>query len=115
MTLLKQSLSAWASPGFKQAFKSEVEALKAEQLPLQQGLSLSSYVSAEPFKVMVISVAEDDQSIQVKAGVFYSGIIAGCSCSDDPGPTDVQAEYCDIEFKINKESAETAMTLVDDR
>ncbi len=111
---LKQSLSAWGGPDFNHTFKAEVEKLPHEALPLQQGLSLSSYVSTEPFKVMVISSAEDVRDLHVKAGVFYSGIIAGCSCADDPTPTDVQAEYCDLQFDIDRQSGETRITLLAD-
>lgn len=112
MIKLTQTLAAWNSDQFKQQFKEEVEQLPADQLPLQKGLSLSSYVSAEPFKVMVISVTDDETAIYVKAGIFYSGIIAGCSCSDDPSPTDVQAEYCDVRFAIDKLTAQATLSLV---
>lgn len=112
MFKLEQSLDTWGSDTFKERFKQEVEQLAAEQLPLQQGLSLSSYVSSEPFRVMVISEEEDANQIRIKAGIFYSGIIAGCSCADDPTPTDVQAEYCDVLFTIDKQSAETTVTLL---
>ena len=112
MIKLTQALAAWDTAEFKPQFKQEVEQLPADQLPLQQGLSLSSYVSAEPFKVMVISVADDESTIHVKAGIFYSGIIAGCSCSDDPSPTDVQAEYCDVRFDIDKLTAQATLSLI---
>lgn len=112
MIKLPQTLAAWNSDQFKQQFKEEVERLPADLLPLQKGLSLSSYVSAEPFKVMVISVTDDETTIYVKAGIFYSGIIAGCSCSDDPSPTDVQPEYCDLQFRIDKNTAESTVTLL---
>jgi hypothetical protein len=111
---LPHSLAAWGSDAFNETFKSEVEQLPAEALPLQQGLALSSCVSSEPFKVMVISSAEDTGAIHIKAGVFYSGIIAGCSCSDDPTPTDVQAEYCDVAFVIDRASGETHISLLAD-
>ncbi len=109
---LPRSTAACGTPIFRECFKEEVEQLSADQLPLQQGLSLSSYVSAEPFTVMVISVTDDESTIHVKAGFFYSGIIAGCSCSDDPSPTDVQPEYCDVQFTIDKATAETAYSLI---
>ncbi len=114
MIHLKQALGAWGTPEFNDRFKAEVEALPAEALPLQQGLSLSSCVSSEPFKAMLISAAEEPEVIRVKAGIFYSGIIAGCSCSDDPSPTDVQAEYCDLQFAIDKETGKTMVTLLHD-
>lgn len=112
MIKLEQALAARSKSEFKAVFQSEVEALPAEQLPLQQGLSLSSYVSGEPFRVMVISTEDKADALEVKAGIFYSGIIAGCSCSDDPTPTDVQPEYCEVQFEINKETAETSLVLL---
>jgi hypothetical protein len=112
MIYLKQALQEWGSPAFDEALKRDLEQLKAEQLPLQQGLSHSSYVSAEPFKAMVINATDEGAVIRVKAGIFYTGIIAGCSCSDDPGPTDVQPEYCDVWLDIDKSTAATTVTLI---
>lgn len=112
MIYLKHALKSWNTPGFEAELKQELEQLKAEQLPLQQGLSHSSYVSGEPFKVMVVSVSDEEATIRVKAGIFYTGIIAGCSCSDDPGPTDVQPEYCDVWLDIDKTTAATTLTLI---
>ena len=114
MVVLKESARSWGTPAFNDAFKAEVEQLAHEQLPLQQGLSLSSVVSGEPFRVMVISSREEGDRLRIKAGIFYSGIIAGCSCADDPTPTDVQAEYCDVEFLIDRNTGESAISLLTD-
>ena len=81
-------------------------------LPLQQGLSLSSYVGKSPVSAIILNTTEKTDSIQIKAGIFYTGIIAGCSCSDDPSPTDEQNEYCEVQFTINKNTAETTVTLL---
>lgn len=113
MITLQQSVAAWGTEAFDETFKVEVERLRHDELPLQQGLSLSSYVSEEPFRVMVINSEADGERLRIKAGIFYSGIIAGCSCSDDPSPTDVQAEYCDLEFVVELQSGATHVTLLD--
>lgn len=114
MFRLATSLSAWGTPGFAEAFRQEVEQLDAAQLPLQQGLSSTSYATDAPHRLMVISVAEDAGFIHVRAGVFYSGVIAGCSCADDPAPVEEQNEYCELRFAINRQTAETAVTLLAD-
>ena len=111
MIALPRSLQAWGSPAFNDTLKQELEQLPAAQLPLQQGLALSSYVSSDPFKVMIINSSDGETAITVKAAIFYSGIIAGCSCSDDPTPTDVQPEYCEIELSLDKRSAEAQLKL----
>ena len=112
MIQLTKSLSAWATPGFEDALKSEVEQLDVDQLPLQQGLSISSHVTDSQRKVMILSMADDEAFIHVKAGIFYAGIIAGCSCADDPTPVDEQNEYCEVRIEINKKTAEATVALL---
>lgn len=114
MITLPLSLAAWSNLQFKQTFKNEVEALDATILPLQQGLAVSSYVSNEPFHILVLSYSDNEQAIQVRTGVSYSGIISGCSCADDPTPMDVQTEYCELMLSIDKNTADTHIALLTD-
>ncbi len=111
MIRLTQSLTAWGSPAFDSILKQEIVQLGAGQLPLQQGLSASSHAVDDKLDVMLISVAEDAGFLRVKAGIFYSGIIAGCSCADDPTPIDEQSEYCVVQLDIDKVTAEAMVTL----
>ena len=112
MIRLTNALSAWGTPGFADILKKEIEQLDAAQLPLQQGLTTGSYVTDTPFSVMIISFNEDAGFIQASAGIFYSGIIAGCSCADDPTPVEEQNEYCEVRFAIDKATAETTVSLL---
>ena len=43
---------------------------------------------------------------------IISGIIAGCSCADDPTPVDTTTEYCELQLEIDRESAETRVILL---
>jgi len=108
---LSRTLAALGSPDFKAVLKAEIEQLDAESLPLQQGLSQSSYACDEDIKVVVISVVETATVINVTAGVFYSGIIAGCSCADDPTPVDACPEYCEIRIDIDTQTANAIISL----
>ena len=90
------------TPDFKTTLKLAIAAIPAESLPLQQALAYSSYVSKSPFSPVILAFNEEQDKLIVKAGIFYTGIIAGCSCSDDPSPTDEQNEYCELEFVIQK-------------
>lgn len=112
MPALPVALGAWGKPDFKEVLKSEIEQLESDQLPLQQGLEQSSHVSDSGFKTIILNVSEDTQCIHAKAGIFYSGIIAGCSCADDPTPMSELNEYCEILLTIDKETAETAIKLL---
>lgn len=113
MIELKKTLFAYDTADFNKIAKDEITSIDPTLLPLQQGLSLSSYVGKTPFSITILNVTNDADTIKIKAGIFYTGIIAGCSCSDDPSPTDEQNEYCELLFSINKTSAETEVHLLD--
>ncbi len=112
MPRLTKSLNAWGTPDFIGTLKKEIEQLDAGQLPLQQGLSKSSYALDGKFSVMIINTSEEAGFVHAKAGIFYSGIIAGCSCADDPTPVDEINEYCEVQFDIDKKTAETTVILL---
>lgn len=112
MHQLTRSLRAWGRPDFEDILKQEIAGLNAEELPLQQALSQGSYVCDGAIRVMVIRVVEEADYLRAKTGIFYSSIIAGCSCADDPTPVDKLSEYCVISFAINKQTAETTATLL---
>jgi len=107
MIHLSKSLLARNSPRFDDVFKQEIGQLGAGQIPLQQGLSSSSYALDDKFDLMIISVADEPDFIQVNVGIFYCGILAGCNCADDPTPVEPQSEYCEVRVSINKATAET--------
>lgn len=108
---LPRSLAAWPSPDFAATLKQELEQLDPAALPLQAGLSSSSYVQGDCFSVMVIGTTGDAESITAKIGIFYEGIVAGCNCADDPTPVEAQSEYCEVEVKIDKATAKAVARL----
>lgn len=112
MILLSQSINAWGSTDFAAVFKQEVSETPHASLPLQQGLTQSSYVSDEVFSAIILNSSTDDLHLYIKAGIFYTGIIAGCSCADDPTPLDTQNEYCELQFTIHRQSGETQVELL---
>lgn len=101
---LPKSLAAWGAPDFPAALKRELEA-NAAQLPLQAGLTGSSAVFGERIEVMVIASEADAARIRARVGVFFSGIVAGCSCADDPTPVEAQNEYCELMVDIDRRTA----------
>lgn len=112
MIRLTKALKAWGTPGFEGVLKKEMEQIDTGQLPLQQGLSTGSYAIGSRFNVMIISVSEEAGFIRAKAGIFYSGIIAGCSCADDPTPVNEESEYCVVQLDIDILTAETTVALL---
>jgi len=114
MLQLSQSLAAWNTPQFAAVLKAEIERLDGDLLPLQQGLSRSSYAITTGFQVLVLDVCTRAESISVRAGISYQGIIAGCSCADDPTPVDTLPEYCEVQLEIDMRTASTTVTLLED-
>jgi len=95
-------------------FEQEVATLESSLLPLMQGMSQGSQITAADIGVMLISADDAGSCIQVRAGIFFSSVIAGCSCADDPSPVDENAEYCELRFDIDKEGARTEVLLLVD-
>jgi len=116
MIKLNDTLSAWQTDTFTTALKNELGSVSPTLLPLQAGLQQGSHVAEdEGFKVMVINTQDNDEQIQVKIGIFYSSIIAGCACADDPTPPDICNEYCELQLAINKTTAEVSFSLLNDQ
>lgn len=111
MLKLPESLKAWGNEDFENVFKHEVQAFNQNQLPLQAGLSQSSYVSDSDIKIIIITVEDTPAELRVKTGVFYSGVIAGSCCADDPTSLCEQNEYCELIFNIDKTTALVTVAL----
>ena len=106
------ALNAWGTPDFNAILRQEIERLTADQLPLQQGLSTGSHALDNRLRAMIISAADKGNTIRARAGIFYSGIIAGCSCADDPTPVNEENEYCEVQLDIDKATAGTTVVLL---
>ena len=107
------SLATLNTPEFNSTLKKEILQLDASKLPLQQALKQSSYVSESDFSVVVLSSSDNETDVVAKVVVFFTGIIAGSCCSDDPTPVDELQEHCELELKINKKTAEVVITLLE--
>ena len=115
MIRLVKSRDAWGSPAFSEILKAEIGQLDPGLLPLQQGLSASSYAVEDSIGMMVIGCSEKGGIIGIKAGIFYAGTIAGCNCADDPTPVDAQNEYCEVRIEIDREPASPCLKTRPDR
>ena len=114
MIRLDKSLSAWGTREFSDVLKTELKQLQADQLPLQQGLSIGNYVADEPFTCVINHAAERDGVICVTLGIFFKSVIGGCSCTDDPTPASEINEYCEVQLDIDRDSAAATVALVAD-
>ncbi len=112
MFKLKNTLNAWNTETFSAVLIKEICSLDPDELPLQQGLSHSSYANGSNLSASVLNIECNDKFIFAKTGLFYTGVIAGCNCADDPTPVDELTEYCEVMFNINRSTAETTVSLI---
>jgi hypothetical protein len=112
MFKLNLSLLAWDTDAFNATFIEEICVLDENTLPLQQGLSQSSYANSDNLTASVLSKKSNGNCLLIKAGLFYTGIIAGCNCADDPTPVDENNEYCEVLFTIDKKTAVSSVSLI---
>jgi hypothetical protein len=110
---LPATLRAWNTPGFAAALKEELAALGPAALPLQQAAAHSSVALDSGVEVMLLGAETAGGSLQVRLGVFFSGIVAGCSCADDPTPVEAQPEYCELQLIIDQSTAMATVTFID--
>lgn len=111
---LETALNAWGTPAFEETLKNAIMQMDVALLPLQQALARSSYTDGAQRSVSILGVADAAGIIRVKAGIFYTGIIPGCSCADDPTPMGEISEYCEVLFEIDKSTARTTVKLLAD-
>ncbi len=102
MPYLTASLQAYGSPQFEATLKRELAGLEPDALRLQQGLRSGSFSHGSNLGVMILGVAETPQTIDVRAGVFFTSTLSGCACTDDPTPADSYPEYHEIELSIDR-------------
>ena len=112
MPQLPKSLADWNTRVFEDTLKKELEATSPAHLPLQRAVERGSYYSGNPFQAVIIGAEDKGDIIRAKAGFFFTSIIAGCNCSDDPTPPDEIQEYCELEIDIDKKSAEVTFEIV---
>lgn len=103
-TAFPRSLAAWGTPAFEDVLKEELRSLGAAVLPLQQGLVHGSVGNDADLGATLLRAEDTGDRLQVRAGLFYTSVIAGCNCADDPTPVEENAEYCEVRLDIDKAS-----------
>ena len=111
MLSLPESRDAWEGPDFEQVFVAEVQQLRREQLPLLAAMEHGNQVPEGEVKVMVLQRQRTGDRLSVTAGVFFSSVIGGCNCADDPSPIEENTEYCELVFRIDPASGATQVEL----
>jgi hypothetical protein len=111
MPQMTESLSRWGSQSFNTALKAELEGLPSGTLPLDKACSRGGYADDRGLTVTIRDVNRTERAIRARIGVFFSEVVAGCSCGDPPL---VENAYCDMAVVIDRESAEAVFSVITD-
>jgi hypothetical protein len=106
-----KSLRAWQTDAFDRTLKGEVEDMNGQTLPLSAGTSQGGFVDDHRITATVLTVTDDECSIVADVGVFFTEIVAGCSCGDEPDSINA---YCRMQIRIDKTTAEAEIDPVSD-
>lgn len=112
MLKLTHIIAAWNSDEFNAVVKQTLRELGTRHLPLQQGMVSSSAVVEGSIEPMILSSQLQEGRLLIRVGIFYSGIVAGCNCADDPSGVPEQSEYCELQLDIQLPDGETEITLL---
>ncbi|MCK4742563.1 MAG: hypothetical protein KAT25_01950 [Sulfuriflexus sp.] len=93
------TLNSWGESSFNTKLIGDIMALPKNTLPLQKALSQGDMASERPDKISIMSSEETATEINIKLGVFFTEIISGCSCGDDPGSLN---GYCEMQLTIDR-------------
>ena len=103
MSKLPHSLRDWNSELFPDTLKREIEGLQTGSLPLMHGVSQGGVPDETSVSVSLLKMSEDPKRIQVDLGVFFTEVLAGCNCGEEPM---AMQGYCEMELSIDKSSAD---------
>jgi hypothetical protein len=107
---LPDSASAWGMADYPAVLKREL-AEHMDELPLQQALTGTSAVADESITVVLLDARANETRIHAKVGIFFGGILAGCSCADDPTPVEPQNEYCELQLTLDRSTGQAAVEM----
>ena len=79
-------------------------------LPLQARGMQNGLVDDADLSLTILQCLETREGLKIKAGVFFSEIIGGCSCGDEPA---AENAYCEIWVCIQKKTAEASIILAE--
>ena len=105
------ALRDWTSERFAATLKRELLALDPADLPLHGVTTQGGIVDDTGIDATILGATDDDLAIRVTVGVLFTEIVGGCSCADEPAPTNT---YCEMRITIDKATAEAQLSVIGD-
>jgi hypothetical protein len=109
MLKLSDSLEKCQPGSIDKVLKRELESLPAGSLPLEKCINRCGIIDDSNISVTVINTREYVSGIQARIGVFFTEIVAGCVCGDEPTPENA---YCEMLISIDRSTGEAKFELI---
>jgi hypothetical protein len=110
VTILGNSLRAWNTDAFAEVLIAELLRLGAGGLPLHEAAT-GGCVAADDVEITVLGAGDSAAEIHVNVGVFFTEILAGCSCGDEPAASNA---YCELRVSIDKANGLARFAVIQD-
>lgn len=91
--------------------KRELESGVGANLPLDKGASEGGYCDPTDLEVTVLGIKQDNHYLHARIGVFFTEIVANCSCGDEP--TNKPA-YCEMLLSIDRATGAATANVIGD-
>lgn len=102
MPRLANAALPWDGDAFARALKQEIESLPPATLPLSSGLTQGGQIDDIRRTAMVLQAQDEGEFAVGRVGVFFTEVVGGCSCGDEP--MDVNA-WCELLVSFDKRTA----------
>ena len=96
---LECCLSACDEKSLAQTIARALEALPPGELPLQACCSQGGWVDDSQLAVSVLELRPDTHCVVARVGVFFTELVGGCNCHDDPAQVNA---YGVFEIRIER-------------
>jgi hypothetical protein len=100
-------LDAADASGLARHLAATLKSLPAGTLPLQAGCGQGGLVDDHDIATTILSTRQAAEQVSARVGVFFTEVVGGCNCNDDP--VEVNA-YCVIEVIIDRASGQVRIS-----
>jgi hypothetical protein len=107
--VLTKALGDWGTAGFATSLKRELLALGPATMPLHLGTTQGGIVDESSLDATVLGFEEEQGTIKARVGFFFTEIVGGCSCGDDPLASQA---YCELLVLIDRATGETEIRAI---
>lgn len=81
--------------------KATLAALPVDTLPLHLATTQGGQVAEDSVSFTVLRIDTDDSAVRARVGAFFTEVVGGCNCHDDPYQVN---GYCELAVTVDRAS-----------